>query len=334
MTREQATRIYARLLHENRDLAVSDYFASVTATMAKPEVAGSYVDLLATADVDLDGKTAVDLGCKFGHALPLLVALGAKRAIGIDAQERYLAEGRRVFGQLYPQVEFQLCEEGYLELESDSVDFVFANEVISHVNPAYLPVLYGEIARVLKPGGVLLISDGNNWANAECRADLLQVYDAWENGPAGRATGRDVVTESYREMRRSLIARLRPDLDAETQDYLAATTFGLFGQRLEKVIMQFQPEEKFVERRYRPGIAPTNPDPGGFVMERAFHPRQVELELEILGLEAKQILRRPRGVRDFISTLRRRLRAPRLLYSREARRAENWGFVIRACKRA
>lgn len=333
MTRTQASQFYIRLMEESRHLGMSDYFVSVTATMAKPEVAGSYIDLLEAADVDLSAKTAVDLGCKFGHALPLLLQFGAKQAIGVDAQERYLAEGQRVFGRLYSQIEFQLCEEGYLELESDSVDFVFANEVISHVNPAYLPVLYGEIARVLKPGGVLLISDGNNWANRECRADLLQVYDAWENGPAGRSTGRDVVTQPYCELRLALIAQLRPDLDAKTQRYLAATTFGLFGKRLEKVVMAYRPGEKFVERRYRPGIAPTNPEAGGFVMERAFHPRQVELELETLGLEARQLLWRARSAREFVSTVRRRLGDPRLFFSREARRAENWGFVIRARKR-
>jgi hypothetical protein len=187
---------------------------------------------------------------------------------------------------------------------------------------------------VLKPGGVLLILDGNNWANRECRADLLQVYDAWENGPAGRSTGRDVVTQPYCEMRRALIARLRPDLDPETQRYLAAMTFGWFDKKLEKVVMAYRPGVKFVERRYRPGVAPTNPEAGGFVMEREFYPRQVELELEILGFDAQQLLWRSRCVRDLISTLRRRLREPRLFLSREARRAENWGFVIRARKRA
>jgi SAM-dependent methyltransferase len=249
-----------------------------------------YARLLDLVPAGLVGGTVVDVGCKYGHVAPLFLARGARETIGIDVIEDYLATARRIVGTIYPGTRFMRSEQGYLPVPSDTVDLVFVNEVISHVNPMYLPNLYSEIGRILRPGGYVLISDGNNIANADCRLDLVNVYDARENGPAGRKTGRDIVDEPFIDIRRRIIRERLPSLPAEKVDYLARNTSGLFGDHLLKIIDRYAAGGDFTERPYRRGVCPTNPLDGGTVMEFGFHPRQVELELDAFGIEARQIL--------------------------------------------
>ena len=171
----------------------------------------------------------------------------------------------------------------------DSVDLVIVNEVISHVNPAFLPALYSEIARILRVGGHVLISDGNNIANAECRNDLINVYDAWENGPVGRKTGRDVVDEPFLELRRRLIHSWHPEMTEDRVEYAALNTSGLFGDYFRPVIDRYAAGREFIARPYRRGDCPTNPTDGGCVMEFGFFPQHVEMTLDAYGIRARQV---------------------------------------------
>jgi hypothetical protein len=251
------------------------------------------------------------------------------KCIGVDVDDEYLAVGNLVFESIgFPGVMVK-SDDGYLAIESETVDFVLVNEVISHVNPCYLDSLYSELSRVLKPGGHILISDGNNRANSSCVADLRQLYAAWERGPEGTNTGRDVVNRSFRQRRRDVIAREHPALSVDQLDYLADTTSGLFGERLLREVSKYLAGTGWVERRFREGICPTNPMPGGVVMERAFHPIQVELTLAEFGIDARQVAiqRRPTG-----SMLGRLQAAVRRAMSRLASppefRGETWAFQI------
>jgi SAM-dependent methyltransferase len=232
----------------------------------------------------------VDFGCKYGHLLPWFVVAGVSEAIGVEVEDSYVEEGRSIFEALYANVRILKEEQGCIPLQPDTVDFVLVNEVISHVNPTYLDMVYAEIARVLKSGGRVLISDGNNIANAECQAALTPLYEAWENGPDGTKTDRDTVSESYLTRRRKIIQSRHPRLDPTRVDFLARNTSGLFGDFLIRVIDEYVQTGELIRRPYRRGVCPTNPSPSGVVMERGFHPVQVELALASYGLEAWQVL--------------------------------------------
>jgi SAM-dependent methyltransferase len=247
-----------------------------------------YLSVLQLAP-NFDSGVVVDIGCKYGHVLPIMFEMGAIKCIGVDVEESYLKIGNAAFKSINFPATLVKSDEGYLPITSESVDFVFVNEVISHVNPSYLDTLYAEIARILKPGGTVLISDGNNRANASCVSDLNKLFTAWENGPVGVNTGRDIVDISFRDFRRGIIAGLHPELSSYDLDYLAHNTSGLFGDRLAIEVGKYLTREGWVERPYRPGICPTNPGSGGVVMERAFHPIQVELTLAELGICAHQV---------------------------------------------
>lgn len=331
-----ADALFAELDARLKDSRASPYFMQMTATYRKADVIGMYDASLRMFGRSLQGAVCVDLGCKFGHTLALMLAMGAREAIGVDAHEPYIREGEAFIGTAFPKTRFIVTRDGLIDLPPASVDCIYVNEVISHVNPTLLPLLYNEMNCILKPGGILLISDGNNFANASCRMDLLALYDAWENGPAGRNTGRDIVHKSFRAQRKTIIRQLAPQLDEAELEYVTANTFGLFGMRLEAVVAGFVSEKKLVERPYRPGIAPTNPGAGGYVMERWFHPREVELDLASWGFSATQVY--PKATHSVTGL--KGILVSAFLFARncihrlfpEWRRGEAWGFVVRAVK--
>jgi SAM-dependent methyltransferase len=325
---------YRKLADAAVSVGLPKHYAEMTRLYCEKGLWKDYLDILRLARPSFAGCIVVDIGCKYGHVLPLLQAMGADSCIGVDVEDEYLRIGNTAFDAIGFPARLVKSDEAYLPIESDSVDFVLVNEVISHVNPAYLYTLYAEIARILKLGGTVLISDGNNRANAGCVSDLHQLYIAWENGPVGTNTGRDVVDTVYRDFRRDVIAGHNPDLAGDVLDYLADNTSGLFGDRLVIEVGKYLRKEGWVERPYRPGICPTHPGPGGVVMERAFHPIQVELALAEVGIQAIQVYSLMLGsvgssLRNRLGRLARKIRLAWLqLFAPSALRGRTWAFQI------
>jgi SAM-dependent methyltransferase len=94
-----------------------------------------------------------DLGCGPGHIAAHLHGLGLS-VLGVDQSAEMLAIGRA----RYPEVRFAFGSMPRLGLADGSCRAVLSRGSIIHLPPALLPAALAEFARVLAPGGRLLLS--------------------------------------------------------------------------------------------------------------------------------------------------------------------------------
>jgi ubiquinone/menaquinone biosynthesis C-methylase UbiE len=100
------------------------------------------------------GKLAADIGAGAGFVTEGLLGRGL-RVIAVDRSEAMLEEMKKKFGT--GAVEYRVGEADSLPLEDRSVDYAFANMFLHHVDSP--PEAIREMARILKPGGRLVITD-------------------------------------------------------------------------------------------------------------------------------------------------------------------------------
>lgn len=109
---------------------------------------------IALADVK-EGKEALDVGAGTGFITEGLIAKGLK-VIAMDQSKAMLEKMREKFSNC-DRIVYILGDAESIPLLDNSFDYVFANMCLHHVeNPAKA---ISEMARVLKPGGKLLITD-------------------------------------------------------------------------------------------------------------------------------------------------------------------------------
>ena len=101
------------------------------------------------------GKIAADIGAGSGFVTEGLLRRGL-RVIAVDRSEAMLEEMRRKFGE-GGAVDYRIGEAEALPLEDRSVDYVFANMCLHHVDTP--PAAIREMARILKHGGRLVTTD-------------------------------------------------------------------------------------------------------------------------------------------------------------------------------
>lgn len=229
------------------------------------------------------GGTVLEFGCKFGHLTPVFQSLGAGQVINVEVDDEYLRDGERFIGSA-SGARYVKSDDCYIDVESDSVDFVLAKEVISHINPALLHTFYSEVARVLRPGGEIVISDGNNLDLPEVREALLESYCQWEHGTSKE------LGSNYQTMRERLIRRAFPELSDDEVAYYARNTSGMHGDRLRETVKRSLEGGTFTERPHRRGQLPIHPG-YGTAMERGFHTWDIVSDLEKHGF-ATEVLPR------------------------------------------
>ncbi len=102
-----------------------------------------------------EGRVVADLGCGTGGLLPLL-AVNAGRVIGVDREQAMLDVAAERSAEL-ANVDLRRGQLDQLPLDGASVDLAVSVLVLHHV--AELGPVLAEVARVLVPGGALVVLD-------------------------------------------------------------------------------------------------------------------------------------------------------------------------------
>ncbi len=135
---------------------------------------------------------ALDAACGTGRHAAYLAGLG-HRVVGMDASPEMLGKAR----ERLPDGDFREGDLAGLPLPDGSVDTVVCGPALSHV-PELGPVL-AEFARVLRPGGHLVVSD------AHVLVSYLRPQLPRRPGPDGTAS---ILTEYHRPLSAYLAAAL------------------------------------------------------------------------------------------------------------------------------
>ena len=142
---------------------------------------GSDLRNLVLDKVRVDKKMVVaDIGCGTGY-LTRGLAKKAKTVVAVDNSPEMLSIAQRGIREKEENVRFLLGEAGRLPLAADSIDLLFANMLLHHlIDPGEA---LREFARVLKPGGGVVITDveehPHQWLKKE-KSDIWLGFDREE----------------------------------------------------------------------------------------------------------------------------------------------------------
>jgi SAM-dependent methyltransferase len=106
--------------------------------------------------VAVAGADVVDIGCGGGTCVRAWRELGAATVTGVDFSEPQLASAREEHGDL-AGVDFHQGDAASTGLDSGCADVVFERALIHHVPD--LGAVAAEAARLLRPGGLVLLQD-------------------------------------------------------------------------------------------------------------------------------------------------------------------------------
>lgn len=241
-------------------------------------------DLCALARFDPSGKRVLDVGCGLGLQLVILHLMGIAEGHGLDPYTDRLQVLQRVIAEQgltrLHATPATLDEADYPE---GAFDMVLSNEAISHY-PSVERFLE-RAAAWLHVGGVLIIADGNNGANPALAQKTRQIWERFENGPAGKFEGH-TITQPYCEMREAIIRECAPDLDAAIVRELALRTNGMTQPAIQEAVRRYRAAGEMPNARFTGESCPVNPYSGA-VLERLFDPFQLARQIESYGFRAR-----------------------------------------------
>jgi tRNA (mo5U34)-methyltransferase len=119
---------------------------------------------------DLSGRSVLDIGCNAGFYSIEMKKRGADRVLGVDSDDRYLAQARLVADELgYPDIEYRKLSVYDVALLGEKFDLVIFMGVLYHLRH---PLLALDLIREHVAGDLLLFQTMQQGSN-----DVLLVPD-------------------------------------------------------------------------------------------------------------------------------------------------------------
>jgi ArsR family transcriptional regulator len=151
---------------------------------------------------------AADLGCGTGEVLEHLRGV-CEEVIGVDDSPRMLELARRRFGDNMQGISLRIGELDYLPLKDGEADFICINLVLHHLSRPSASL--SEIARVLRSGGLVLITDFDQHTQEAMRT---RYGDRWLGFPREELTsalehaGLSIVDYHHQSVKKDLALHL------------------------------------------------------------------------------------------------------------------------------
>ena len=114
------------------------------------------------------GVDALEIGPGSGVYLPFL-ARRFRTVLALDCEHAYLRHAETLRAE-FPNITTRVDDITRCSAASASVDFILCSEVIEHIERSDLAIQ--EMRRLLRPGGLLLISTPQRWSTLEVTARI------------------------------------------------------------------------------------------------------------------------------------------------------------------
>lgn len=270
------------------------YFIDYARRWADPSIAASsgclISKLVSMTGSEIEGSLVIDCGCKYGEVALVLLGLGARKVIGIDIVEEYVEGGKlwsRELG-LENKIQFVLSPSEDEFLPKNKADFVLLVEVISHVNLDAIDDFLVRIREMLKPGGWLLLSDGNNSDNPRVMAKLRTLWNLFENGPTGAHFDGHTIHQPLRDQRYYMVKDWAPHLEEREAREIAGRTCYLWGEDIKGAVQRYVASGEMPDHVFQPNRCPVHPDSGAMV-EYPYSAFKFAARLDNLGFRAQPL---------------------------------------------
>ena len=213
--------------------------------------------------------------------------IGSREVVGYDLNTEKIELFQKLLLYLGPEIKNVkpfLGDSSKIEYPNGYFDVVVTNETLSHVREMEHTI--EEIYRILKPGGRLLVRDGNNSLFLWGRVRRRMFWRKIEQGPVDPSSFRSTdIPLPFIEVRQKMILEKFPQMDREKIQLLSQETAGMFGNEIFEAVEKF---EKTGRIPARPKFRYRNPMTGEFP-EREINPFRLKMMLIKRGFEASFI---------------------------------------------
>jgi len=242
------------------------------------------------AQVDGRGKAILEVGSGHGFTCVFFALLGAREVHGVDVMPSAIQVAEEVKRRVDPSlpVLFRLADAAQgLPYDDGAFDVLLLIETLSHVVMADLGAYLREMVRVLRAGGLLYLSDGNNARSWWRRRQNYRIWERFDQGPPTR--GNETfhshrVGAPYVAMRRAMALKASPSLSETEAERIAARTFRFTEAEVGEAARRYAVSGEWPNSPFRRRVCPIDPVHAMFI-EQLIDPLEVRRHLNGAGCD-------------------------------------------------